>query len=118
MTPLEAYKTIVDQLVTETRISGSAFQIKQHGVFSNAADHAEYNEFICSVSDNQRELLSRMLSVERDGTIHDVLAMLTWWILTKGVGLTFHGASMPVELSGMGLHGDYIGRRDGWDWPT
>jgi hypothetical protein len=26
--------------------------------------------------------------------------------------------SMPVELSGAGLHGDYIGRRDGWEWPN
>jgi hypothetical protein len=24
---------------------------------------------------------------------------------------------MPVDLSGMGLHGDYIGRRDDWEWP-
>ena len=23
---------------------------------------------------------------------------------------------MPVELSGVGLHGDYVERRDGWDW--
>ena len=24
---------------------------------------------------------------------------------------------MPVDLSGMGLHGDYVGRSQDWDWP-
>jgi hypothetical protein len=37
---------------------------------------------------------------------------------SQGLGLTFLGESMPVELSGAGLHGDYIGRRDGWEWPN
>jgi hypothetical protein len=63
-------------------------------------------------------LLSEMLQEERDGAIHDVLAALTWWITARGVGLTFRGQPMPVELSGMGLHGDYVGRRDGWAWPS
>lgn len=58
-----------------------------------------------------------MLQEERDGAIHDVLAGLTWWIDCQEVGFTFRGESMPVDLSGMGLHGDYIGRREGWDWP-
>ena len=43
---------------------------------------------------------------------------LTWWISSQGLGLTFWGESMPVELSGAGLHGDYISRRDGWEWPN
>jgi hypothetical protein len=58
-----------------------------------------------------------MLSEARDGTIHDVLAALTWWMTARDVGLTFRGEPMPFELSGEGLHGDYIGRRDGWEWP-
>lgn len=41
-----------------------------------------------------------------------------WWITARDVGLTFRGEPMPVELSGMGLLGDYVGRRDGWEWPS
>jgi len=49
--------------------------------------------------------------------MHDVLAVLTWWTNCQDVALTFRGEAMPVEQSGMGLHGDYIGRLDGWEWP-
>jgi len=66
----------------------------------------------------QRQMLAQMLHAERVAAIHDVLAVLTWWVLTRGVGLTFRGEPMPVELSGQGLHGDYIGRLDDWQWPS
>jgi hypothetical protein len=59
-----------------------------------------------------------MLTHERESAIHDVLATLTWWIDCRDVGLTYQGAAMPVQLSGMGLHGDYVGRQDDWEWPN
>lgn len=115
--PSDAYKAIIDQLVNETRHYGTAARVSQKGIFSNAPAHGAFNEFIASLSADQRELLSRMLQEERDSAIHDVLAQLTWWIITRGVGLIFKGQPMPVDLSGMGLHGDFVGRRDGWEWP-
>jgi hypothetical protein len=88
------------------------------GIFSNAPSHHEFNEFIESLSDGQRKLLSGMLHEERDGAIHDVLSELTWWIVCRDVGWAVRGEPMPVDQSGMGLHGDYVGRRDGWEWPA
>ena len=116
-TPRDAYKAMIDQLVAETRIYGAGSQVAEKSIFSNAPDHQEYNAFIRSLTLAQRALLARMLSEERDGTIHDVLATLTWWLTAGDVGLTFRGEPMPIELSGEGLNGDYIGRRDGWEWP-
>jgi hypothetical protein len=116
-TPSDAYKSMIDQLVSETRLYGSGLLVAERGVFSNAPDHREYNAFIQSLSPEQRTLLGRMLSEERDSAIHDVLASLTWWMTARDVGLTYRGEQMPIELSGMGLHGDYVGRRDGWEWP-
>src|SRR5262249_12941296 len=115
--PVDAYKAIIDQLVDEVRVFGSAARLSEGSFFSNAPEDARFNEFIQKVSPEDRALLSEMLQAERDGAIHDVLAALTWWITTRDVGLTFRGEPMPVELSGMGLHGDYVGRRDGWEWP-
>lgn len=37
-----------------------------------------------------------------------------WTLATDALPLP----AMLVGLSGMGLHGDFIGRRDGWDWPA
>ena len=108
---------MIDQLGTETRLYGVGSQVAEKGIFSNAPDHQEYNAFIRSLSPAQRTLLARMLSEERDGTIHDVLAALTWWLTAQEVGLTYRVEPMPTEWSGEGLHGDYIGWRDGWAWP-
>ena len=116
--PIDAYKAIIDQLVDEVRAVGSAAHVVEKSFFSNAPAHARFNEFIQKLSPEHRALLAQMLQEERDGAIHDVLAELTWWITTRNVGLTFRGEPMPVELSGMGLHGDYVGRRDGWQWPS
>jgi hypothetical protein len=116
-TPDAAYKSIIDQLVNDTRLRGAAHQVLKNGIFSNAPSHRKFNEFIGSLSDGQRKVLSRMLQEEREAAIHDVLADLTWWIDCRGVGWTLRGELMPIDQSGMGLHGDYVGRRDGWEWP-
>jgi hypothetical protein len=116
-TPRDVYKAIIDQLVSETRAAGSSSRVAEKGIYSNAPDDQPYNVFIRSLSPEQRALLARMLLEERDGAIHDVLAALTWWMTARDVGFTFRGEPMPIELSGEGLHGDYIGRRDGWNWP-
>jgi hypothetical protein len=115
--PVDAYKGIIDQLVTETRTGGGGFQVIDKGIFSKAPAHRRFNEFIASLSPDQRKLLADMLQHERDGAIHDLLAVLSWWIDCRDVGFTIQGEKMPVDLSGMGLHGDYVGRRDGWEWP-
>ena len=99
------------------RVFGSSGHVAERSFFSKAPAHARFNEFIRKLSPEDRALLSEMLQEERDGAIHDVLAALTWWITARDVGLTFRGDPMPVELSGMGLHGDYVGRRDGSEWP-
>lgn len=117
-TAIDAYKAIIDEFVNETRRYGSSAHVATRGIFSKAPTAREFNEFIGILSLEQRELLSRMLQEERDAAIHDLLAALSWWIDCRDVGLTYRGEPMPVDLSGMGLHGDYIGRRDGWDWPS
>jgi hypothetical protein len=114
----QVYRAIIDQLTNETRYGGGGHHVAKSNVYSKAPDHQEYNDFIQALSPQHRNLLSRMLNDERDSTIHDVLAVLTWWIECRDVGLSFHGEPMPIDESGMGLHGDYVGRRDGWDWPN
>lgn len=115
--PIDAYKAIIDQLVNETRNGGAGFQVNDKGIFSRAPAHRPYNEFTASLSPDHRKVLADMLRDERDEAIHDLLAVLSWWIDCRHVGLTFKDQTMQVGLSGMGLHGDYVGRREGWEWP-
>lgn len=116
-TPIDAYKAIIDHLVNETTNSVTVRLVRESGNYSNAVGSEKFNAFVASLTQEQRELLATMLREARIGAIHDGLAELTWWLLCREVGLTFRGEPMPFELSGMGLHGDYIGRLDGWEWP-
>jgi hypothetical protein len=115
--PIDAYKQIIDQLVTETSHGVREKAVVQENAFPDLSNDRTFNPFIKSLTTGQREMLAQMLHAERVAAIHDALAVLTWWILSGGVGLTFRGDRMPVELSGAGLHGDYIGRLDDWQWP-
>lgn len=114
-TPLEAYKQIIDDLV-ERSPSVLAKRVRQNIAFPTGSQ-PEFNGLLASLSAEQREVFASLLTEERQGGVHDVLAQLTWWISTRHVALTFRGSPMPVDLSGMGLHGDFIGRLDDWAWP-
>lgn len=116
--PVDAYKAIIDQLVSETSYGVSEKLVATEGIFSRAPAEQEFNSFVQALSFEQREALAKMLHSERTAAIHDVLAVLSWWIDVGSVGFTFRGESMPVDLSGMGLHGDYVGRQHDWEWPN
>ena len=115
-TPFDAYKAIIDQCVDKTNNYGYQHFVRKHGFFSRAPDHAEYNAFIKSLSRTQVEMLAEMLRHERYSAVHDVLALLSWWIDCWDVALTYRGEPMPAGVEG-GMHNDYVGRLDGWQWP-
>jgi hypothetical protein len=117
MAPVDVYKRIIDTLVHETRLSASSSRLVESGRYSNAPAHQRFNDFIQSLTLTQRQILAELLQEERDSAIHDVLAVISWWIDCHDVGFSYRDQDMPVDLSGMGLHGDYVGRRGGWDWP-
>jgi hypothetical protein len=113
----ETYKKIIDQLVNETTSSISARLVRQESIYSRSLDAGEENKFVSGLKESDREILARMLEEERKAAIHDVLADFTWWIDAQNVEWSVNGTKMKVDLSGMGLHGDYIGRLDDWEWP-
>jgi len=114
--PSDAYKEIIDQLVTETSHGVNERLVVREGGFSETSDSRIFNPFLNALSNEQRQMLAQMLHAERISAIHDVLADLTWWVDAGGVGFTFRGEPMSVGIEG-GLHLDYIGRLNGWKWP-
>jgi hypothetical protein len=116
MKPVDVYKQIIDELVRRSPSMGARL-VTEQGIYSKAPAFQHTNELVRALTPEQRALLAQMLTHERESAIHDVLATLTWWIDCRSVGLTYQGEPVPVQLSGMGLHGDYVGRRDNWEWP-
>lgn len=117
MKPVEVYKQIIDQLVEDSPSLGARL-VAEEGIYSKAPALHHTNELVGALTPEQRTVLAEMLTHERESAIHDVLATLTWWIDCRDVALTYQGKPMPVQLSGEGLHGDYVGRRNSWEWPT
>jgi hypothetical protein len=114
--PIDAYKEIIDQLVTETsRGVNERLVVREEG-FAETSDSRIFNPLLNALSAEQRQMLAQMLHAERISAIHDVLAVLSWWVDARKAGLTFRGEPMPVGIEG-GLHLDYIGRLNGWEWP-
>jgi hypothetical protein len=115
--PVDVYKAIIDECVDKTNNYGYHRFVAEFGFFSKAPSDRKFNEFIESLASDQTALLAEMLREERLSAIHDILAALSWWVTCQDVGLTYRGEPMPVALEGGGLHHDYIGRLDGWEWP-
>jgi hypothetical protein len=116
--PIDVYKNIIDDLVEQTP-SVSGRLVTEEKIYTRGQGDfgKEMNDFVNGLSEKQRIALAAMLTDERRSGIGDVLSRLTWWINCKGVALLVHGEPMPVDLSGMGIHGDYVGRLEGWNWP-
>src|SRR5215813_9099664 len=68
-TPIDAYKAIVDQLVTETSRGISERLVVEEGIFSKELDARALNACVQSLSVEQRRLLSEMLHCERISAI-------------------------------------------------
>jgi hypothetical protein len=116
--PATTYKAIIDQLVDQTRLgSVLARRVFENNPFPSASGQFIFNELLASLTEHQRRMMSQVLYEERESTIHDVLALLSWWIGCRGVGLSVEGQPMPVDFSGEGLHGDFVGRCGEWAWP-
>ena len=112
-----AYRCLIDDAVEQARGATMSEWVVKKRMYSKAPAHRRFNVFIRSLSVEQRKLLADLLRDVRQGTIHDLFANWTWWIECKGLGFTLNKKPMPVDMSGMGLHGDFVGRLDDWAWP-
>lgn len=110
------YMTIIDELVSLSNKRGYK-NISEKGIYSKAVGSEKYNDLIQNLSVDEREILIDLLMETQVEAIHSVLASLSWWIDCKGLNLHQENEKLDVDISGMGLHGDYIGRLQGWEWP-
>ena len=114
--PIDAYKQIIDGLVEDSRSIHGRLVVEE-GIYSRAEGSEHLNAFVRSLTPDQRALLREMFDAERQSGIGSTLSLLTWWKVCRELAFTYRGEIMPVELSGMGLEGDYVGRLQGWQWP-
>lgn len=116
MSAQKAYREFIDGLVAATP-SVAEQRLRVEGIYGRAREDEPINSFVCGLRAEERELIARICRAERTAAIHDVLAQLSELLGAEGASFTMSGDELPVDESGMGLHGDFIGRLDDWPWP-
>ena len=72
--PIDAYKEIIDQLVTETSRGVTEKLVVREGGFLETSDGRVFNPFLKSLSTEQRLKLAQMLHAERVSAIGGALS--------------------------------------------
>lgn len=113
---LDRYHEFVDELVGR-RNCVLAKRVAEGAAWPSSSAMAEFNAFLGSLSLEQREQASRLLSKAREGGIHDALVVLSERMNLKGLRLVENGVELPNEPHGTEIYFDWVARSAGETWP-
>lgn len=124
MTDRTPYRAFIDGLVEVSRLNVDADQIRANGHAERtntrdlplSADEQARKALLLSLDRNGREIVARMLEVERQAAIHDVLAHLDWAVAADRLDLGAGGTSF-ADLAEDSFHFDFIARVAADPWP-
>ncbi len=116
---LQLYKAFIDGLV-ERKDSITALWVKGDG-FPKTEDNKAKNNFLATLTPEQKGILAEMLQDEHIAGIHTTLVYINKMIDLDGLELHQDGESYPNDSYPNdyfeSLHYDFISRCDGDEWP-
>ncbi|MGC5328751.1 DUF6547 family protein [Brevibacillus sp. SYSU BS000544] len=115
MRKIDEYKQLIDDLVV-IRPSVLVRWVKEKG-WPETPENEKINQFLSSLTHDQKEILADIVQQARDGGIHDVLVKLNDKISIDDYRITVNGEELPVEPFGTQLYFDWTCRSEGDDWP-
>lgn len=90
--------------------------IKEKG-WPDLPENKEINDFVLSLTDQQKDILVNIVSDARAGGIHDTLAFLSDKMNIDGLRLVEEGIEIAHEPYGTQIYYDWICRCEGDEWP-
>ena len=111
---LELYKEFIDGLVG--RKNGTDTQRILGKGYPDTEEKRPYNELIASLSEEQKQVLAKLVQGAREGGIHDTLAYMDEMIDCDGLELLQNGEKFVTD-SFDSMHYDFICRCEGDEWP-
>jgi hypothetical protein len=114
---LDSYHEFVDELVAR-KSCVLANRVAEGATWPSSSELAEFNAFLGSLSMEQREQASRLLTKAREGGIHDSLVVLSERMNLKGLRLVENGVALPNEPHGTEIYFDWVARCAGEPWPN
>lgn len=115
MSSVELWKSFVDEFA---QLHDGVFEkwVLQEGSYPNRQENSEINEFLKSLTVQQREILVKMLINARRGGIHDALVRLNDRMDCENGQYYENGIEMEFQPFGSTLYYDYVCRREGDNW--
>lgn len=108
------YQEMMDGLVKMSRSCAGASNLRRGKAPGDSSE--QLNLVLSQLSEEQRNVLADyLLAVYVDG-IYDTLDHLEWLRCVKNMSISLEGEELPVGKY-EGLSYDFIGRRQGWEWP-
>lgn len=113
---LSAYHDLVDAFVSR-RECVLANRVASGTAWPSSSALAEFNSLIDQLGSEQRSLVSKLLTMAREGGIHDALVVLSERMNTRGLQLSEAGVELPFEPHGTEIYFDWVARCAGEEWP-
>lgn len=115
MSSVELWKSFVDEFA---QLHDGVFEkwVLHEGSYPNRQENSEINEFLKSLTVQQREILVKMLINARRGGIHDALVRLNDRMDCENGQYYENGIEMEFQPFGSTLYYDYVCRREGDNW--
>lgn len=111
---LELYEAFIDGLVNR-KDGVEARWIIEKG-YPQVEENKAINDFLTTLTDEQKELLARMVQDAREGGIHDTLAYMNEMMDCDGLVLSQEGEVYPYDEFDS-MHYDFVCRCEGDEWP-
>ena len=91
--------------------------ILENGAYPRVSENEKINEFLSSLSVENRGILASMMVDARRGGVHDALAVLNDRMAIENAKYSENGVEMEFQPFGTSLYYDYVCRREGDEWP-
>lgn len=111
---LDLYKAFIDGLV-ERKDGVLRKWILEKG-YPNTDDNKKINELLSELSEEQKNVIAKMVLDARVGGIHDTLAYINEKMDCDNLVMTQEGEAFPYDYFSS-MNYDYIARCEGDEWP-
>lgn len=112
---LEIYKSLIDELVKKSHSCVPANSVKNADIRGTEAKTG-INDILSKLSKQERSILAEYTLETYHEGIYDTLEQLEWLRTCKEMVIIVEGEILPTGMY-EGIPFDYIGRRQGWEWP-
>lgn len=111
---VELYKNFIDGLVARKNGAYSKWILGKG--YPDSESNKSINEFLLSLTEEQKEILAKIVQRSREGGIHDTLAYINEMVECDGLSLSQDGEFLVCDEF-VSMHFDFVCRCEGDEWP-